>query len=247
MTSLSATGLRAGYGLLTAVRDVSLHAASGTVVALVGANGAGKTTLLRSLAGAQPLRAGQVRLGEDDVTHLPAHRRCRRGLALVPEGRRLFPELTVRENLAVAASIRRPGPWSIDASIEAFPQLKDILDRPASRLSGGQQQAVAIARALVTNPEVLMIDEVSLGLSPTAVDGVYASLARLRRTGVTVLLVEQDLKRAFAFADTLICMLEGRVVLEGTPASLTRAQVTDAYFGLHSSAVSPDQTQREHP
>jgi branched-chain amino acid transport system ATP-binding protein len=239
VTALTARRLTAGHGLLTAVRSVDLHVASGTVLALVGANGAGKTTLLRTLAGAHPARSGTVQLGDEDVTGLAAHRRARRGLALVPEGRRLFPELTVAENLAVAASVRRPGPWTASSVVEALPQLAGILQRPASKLSGGQQQAVAIGRSLMTNPSVLMLDEVSLGLSPAAVDGVYASLATLKASGVTVLLVEQDLARALAFADLVVCMLEGQVVLEGTPSELTREQVTDAYFGLHSSGRGP--------
>jgi branched-chain amino acid transport system ATP-binding protein len=231
-TGLTVTDLTAGHGLLTAVRQVSLAVAPGGVLALVGANGAGKTTLLRCLAGAHPATSGRVHLGGSDVTALPAHRRARLGLALVPEGRQLFPELTVAENLAVAASAGRPGRWDAATVVEAFPLLKGLERRRASRLSGGQQQAVAIARALVTNPAVLMLDEVSLGLSPAAVEGVYASLAGLRSSGVTLLLVEQDLGRAMTFADRLICMLEGRVVLEGACAHLTRDQVTDAYFGL---------------
>jgi branched-chain amino acid transport system ATP-binding protein len=235
VTSLTARGLTAGHGLLTAVRSVDVHVASGTVLALVGANGAGKTTLLLTLAGAHPARSGSVLLGDQDVTRLPAHRRARLGLALVPEGRRLFPDLTVAENLAVAASANRPGAWTTASVAAAFPLLTDILDRPAGKLSGGQQQAVAIGRALMTNPDVLMVDEVSLGLSPAAIQTLYASLSTLRTSGVTLLLVEQDLSRAMAVADRVVCLLEGSVVLEGAPSELTREQITDAYFGLNGT------------
>ena len=246
-TALTVSRLTAGHGLLTAVHPVDLHVAPGEVLALVGANGAGKTTLLRTIAGIHPARDGSVRLGDTDVTPLSAHRRARLGLALVPEGRRLFPELTVAENLAVAASSGRRGRWDVATVVAAFPQLRDLLSRPANRLSGGQQQAVAIGRALMTNPSVLMLDEVSLGLSPAAVDLVYASLTTLRTSGVTVVLVEQDLARALEFADRVVCMLEGRLVLEGTSGDLTRDQVTAAYFGLAGTrsipAAGPPQEQ----
>jgi branched-chain amino acid transport system ATP-binding protein len=235
-TMLSVEGLEARHGLLQAVRDVSLEVAEGETVAIVGANGAGKTTLLRSIAGAHRPSAGRVLLAGEDVTRLPAHRRVKRGIALVPEGRRLFPELTVEENLKVAAG-RRPGPWGIDAVLEVFPLLKPLLHKRAASLSGGEQQATAIGRALMSNPRLLLLDEVSLGLAPVVVDNVYRSLAELLEAGTTVLLVEQDLSRALAVADRVVCMLEGRFVLEGAPAELTREQVMEAYFGFRRSAA----------
>jgi branched-chain amino acid transport system ATP-binding protein len=228
---LEVSGLEARHGLLQAVRGVSLSIAAGEKLALVGANGAGKTTLLRTLAGAHPAAAGSVRFAGADVTELPAHRRVALGIALVPEGRRLFPEMTVVENLQVAGRHRRPGPWTVDTVLDAFPLLRPLRHRRAAALSGGEQQATAIARALMTNPRLLLLDEVSLGLAPLAVETVYASLARLA-TGATLVLVEQDLGRAMRIADRVVCMLEGRIVLEGVAASLTREQVTEAYFGL---------------
>jgi branched-chain amino acid transport system ATP-binding protein len=236
-TLLSVEGQEARHGLLHAVRDVSLEVAEGETVAIVGANGAGKTTLLRSLAGAHRPSAGRVVLAGEDVTRMPAHRRVKRGIALVPEGRRLFPELTVEENLRVAAGVRRPGPWDVAAVLEAFPLLKPLRHKRAASLSGGEQQATAIGRALMSNPRLLLLDEVSLGLAPVVVDGVYRSLTGLLEAGTTVLLVEQDLSRALAVADRVVCMLEGRFVLEGTPGELTREQVMEAYFGLRRSAA----------
>jgi branched-chain amino acid transport system ATP-binding protein len=233
---LAVERLEARHGLLHAVRGVSLSIAEGEKLALVGANGAGKTTLLRALAGAHPAVAGTVRFDGADVTALPAHRRVALGIALVPEGRRLFADMTVVENLLVAARHRRPGPWNVDTVLEAFPLLRPLRDRRAATLSGGEQQATAIGRALMTNPRLLLLDEVSLGLAPVAVDAVYDSLTRLLAAGTTVVLVEQDLERGMRIADRVICLLEGRIVLEGAAGALTREQVTAAYFGLGGAA-----------
>jgi branched-chain amino acid transport system ATP-binding protein len=234
---LAVEGVEARYGLLHAVRGVSISLADGDKLALVGANGAGKTTLLRTIAGAHPASAGAVRFDGADVTALPAHRRVALGIALVPEGRRLFPEMTVVENLLVAGRHRRPGPWTVDTVLDAFPLLRPLRNRRAANLSGGEQQATAIGRALMTNPRLLLLDEVSLGLAPLAVDAVYESLTRLIATGTTVILVEQDLGRAMRIADRVVCLLEGRIVLDGPAGELTRERVTEAYFGLRSAAA----------
>ncbi|MBM2616030.1 ABC transporter ATP-binding protein [Actinoplanes sp. LDG1-06] len=229
MTLLRVTGLHARHGLLAAVRGVSFDVDEGEVVALIGANGAGKTTLLRTIAGAHPAAGGVIAYAGKDLEGLPAHRRVALGIALVPEGRRLFPELTVRENLTVAG---RPGRWQLETVLDAFPRLRPLLDRPAAKLSGGQQQATAIARSLMTNPRLLLVDEVSLGLSPQAVDEVYDMIATLRGLGTTLVLVEQDLGRALAVAGRVICLLEGRITLEAPAAGLTRDRVVQAYFGF---------------
>jgi branched-chain amino acid transport system ATP-binding protein len=218
------------YGLLQAVRGVSLNVEQGETVALIGANGAGKTTLLRAIAGAHRPHAGRVVFDGVDITRVPAHRRVSLGLAMVPEGRRLFPGLTVEENLKVAAN--RRGRWNVQTVLEVFPLLQARRHNPAATLSGGEQQAVAIGRALMSNPRLLLLDEVSLGLAPVVVDAVYRSLANVITEGATVLLVEQDLTRALRVAGRVICMLEGRVVLEGDAASLDRDRVVGAYFGL---------------
>jgi len=233
---LSVDRLDVRHGLLQAVRQVSLEVVEGETLSLVGANGAGKTTLLRAIAGAHRPAGGRVRFDGRDITSLPAHRRVKLGIALVPEGRRLFPNLTVEENLRVAGGAGRSGPWSVDKVLEAFPLLEPLRRKRAASLSGGEQQATAIGRALMTNPRLLLLDEVSLGLAPVVVEGVYRSLATLIEAGATILLVEQDLSRAMSVADRVACMLEGRIVLEGNRGELTREQVTEAYFGLRAGA-----------
>jgi branched-chain amino acid transport system ATP-binding protein len=238
MSLLRLEHLTLRHGLLEAVRDFSLTVGEGETVALVGANGAGKTTLLRAIAGAHRPSAGSIGFDGADITRVPAHRRVKMGIALVPEGRRLFPALTVEENLRVATQRKRPGRWTVESVIEAFPMLAPLRNQRASTLSGGQQQAAAIGRALITNPRLLLLDEVSLGLAPLAVEDVYRSLANVIAEGATIILVEQDLTRAAAVADRVVCMLEGRLVLEGAGNELTREQITEAYFGLrHAQRV----------
>ena len=237
MTLLKVDGLDCRYGLLQAVRGVSFEVAQGEIVALIGANGAGKTTLLRAIAGAHRPHAGKVTFDGEDVTRVPAHQRVARGIALVPEGRRLFPTLTVEENLRVAVAGGRRGRWNERTVLESFPLLQARRKLPAANLSGGEQQAVAIGRALMSNPRLLLLDEVSLGLAPVVVDAVYESLASVITEGATVVLVEQDLTRALRVAGRVICLLEGRVVLEGDARSLDRERVVNAYFGLRSRAA----------
>jgi branched-chain amino acid transport system ATP-binding protein len=231
---LEVSALDVRHGLLQAVRGVSLTVEQGETLALVGANGAGKSTFLRAIAGAEPRpAAGRIVLDGVDVTRLRAHERVHKGIALVPEGRHLFPSLTVEENLQVAA---RPGPWTVEAVIAAFPMLRERRAHRAATLSGGERQATAIGRALMANPRLLLLDEVSLGLAPVAVEDVYRSLATVIEGGTTVVLVEQDLTRALKTAHRVACMLEGRIVLEGDAAAITREQVTNAYFGLGAAA-----------
>ena len=235
MALLEISALTACHGLLEAVRKVSFSLEKGETLALVGANGAGKTTLLRTLAGAHRAAEGRIEFAGSDVTNLPSHERAAAGIALVPEGRRLFARMTVEENLLLARATGRTGPWTIEAVFEAFPNLRERRRSRAGSLSGGEQRATAIGRALMANPELLLLDEVSLGLSPLVVDRVYRQLKSLMVRGATIILVEQDLNRALSVADRVICMLEGRVALEGRATELTRPQVTDAYFGLAAS------------
>jgi branched-chain amino acid transport system ATP-binding protein len=235
MSLLSVEDLDVRHGLLQAVRGVSFNVEQGEVVALVGANGAGKTTLLRALAGAHVPAGGRVVFAGADVTAMPAYKRVGAGIALVPEGRRLFAHMSVEDNLLLARSAGRKGRWTLDAVMETFPQLKPRRYAKAGSLSGGEQQATAIGRALMTNPELLLLDEVSLGLSPLAVDRVYASLQQLMSAGATIVLVEQDLNRAQSVAHRVLCMLEGRIVLQKRTQDVTRAEITQAYFGLQRS------------
>ena len=236
MTLLEVEGLDCRYGLLQAVRGVSFAIGRGETVAVIGANGAGKTTLLRAIAGAHRPYGGRVLFDGADITRMPAHRRVSLGIALVPEGRRMFPGLTVEENLRVAAPPHRTGRWSVQSVLEVFPLLQPRRRIVAANLSGGEQQAVAIGRALMSNPRLLLLDEVSLGLAPVVVDAVYRSLVDVIKEGATVLLVEQDLTRALKVAGRVVCMLEGRVVLEGEASSLDRDRVVSAYFGLRRPA-----------
>jgi len=232
MSLLSVESIDSRHGLLQAVRQVSFALQEGETLALVGANGAGKTTLLRTIAGAHHPAAGRIVFEGRDITSVPAYRRVRSGITLVPEGRRLFTGLTVEENLTLAARAGRPGRWTVDAVIDVFPMLGPLRRKRAGSLSGGEQQATAIGRALMTNPRLLLLDEVSLGLAPVAVEGVYRSLRTLIEGGSTILLVEQDLARAMEVANRIVCMLEGRIVLEGRAGELTREQIVEAYFGL---------------
>ena len=237
MTVLRLDGVDAGYGDFQALFDVSLSLEEGELLALVGANGAGKSTLLSVVAGSLSPTAGRVELDARDVTVLPDFRRAALGIALVPEGRRLFASLTVEENLLVGASTGRSGPWDLRAVYEAFPLLSERRRRGAARLCGGEQQTVAIARALMGNPRVVLLDEVSLGLAPVVVEQVYGALPAVRASGTSVVLVEQDLTRTLAAADRVLCVLEGRIVLSGRAGELARQDVVDAYFG-HSRGAA---------
>jgi branched-chain amino acid transport system ATP-binding protein len=229
---LEVQNLSVRHGQLLAVSDLSLVVNAGQVVAVIGANGAGKSTLLETIAGLLHAERGRVVLDGSDVTRLPAHRRLRSGIALVPEGRRLFPSLTVRENLQTGQYRKRPGPWDLPAVYELFPWLPERAGQRASALSGGEQQAVALARALLGNPRVLLLDELSLGLAPVVIAAVYRTLPRIVEQGTAVLLVEQDVHLALRSADHVHCLLEGRIRLSGAPAALTQDQIEAAYFGV---------------
>jgi len=233
MSLLNVENLTCRHGLMTAVRSVALSLEKGDVLCVIGSNGAGKTTLMRALAGAHPAAEGQISLEGKDITKLTAFARVKAGIAMSPEGRRLFPDMTVRENLIIAAENGRTGPWTVDRALDAFPQLVPLIDKLAGGLSGGQRQAAAIARALVANPDLLILDEVSLGLSPAAVEQVYVSLDGIKQErAMGMIIVEQDLNRALGFADQIICISEGRIELSGKPGDFTRDQITDAYFGI---------------
>jgi branched-chain amino acid transport system ATP-binding protein len=232
---LEVRDLSVRHGQLRALSGLSLSVDAGRVVAVIGANGAGKSTLLETVAGLLPAEQGRIELDGEDVGRLPAHRRLRLGIALVPEGRRLFPSLTVRENLLTGQYRRRPGPWDLAAVDELFPWLPERAGQRAAALSGGEQQAVALARALLSNPRVLLLDELSLGLAPTVIAAVYRTLPAIVAQGTAVLLVEQDVSLALRTADHVHCLLEGRIELSGVPGALTAEQIEAAYFGVREA------------
>jgi branched-chain amino acid transport system ATP-binding protein len=232
VTLLEVDDVRAGYGEFEALHGVSVALGEGETLAVIGANGAGKSTLLKVIAGLLAPTAGTIAFDGRRLERMRTHERVGQGIALVPEGRRVFPSLTVRENLLVGGYAGRPGPWTLDGVVELFPMLADKLGRPGGRLSGGEQQAVAIGRGLMSNPRLLLLDEVSLGLAPIVVKQLYAELPRIRAAGTTVLLVEQDVGQALGVADRVSCLLTGTVALEGTPAGLDRQDIRRAYFGM---------------
>lgn len=225
------------HGQLCAVADFNLTLRAGATVGVIGANGAGKTTLLRCLAGVLPARAGRILLGGRDITATPAHRRVGLGIAFVPEGRRLFGSLSLEDNLLTGTYQRRPGPWTLEAIYELFDWMPARRRQSSRQLSGGEQQAVAIGRALLSNPSLLLVDELSLGLAPVIVQRIYSTLPRIIAGGTSVLLVEQDVSQAMAVVDEVYCLLEGHTVLAGRPADLDRTDVEKAYFGIDARQV----------
>jgi branched-chain amino acid transport system ATP-binding protein len=233
---LEVSDLVVHHGQLRALDGISLRVFPGEVYAIIGANGAGKSTLLRTIAGLHHPTAGSVRFDGQEVTRLRPERRARRGVVMVPEGRRLFGSLSVEENLLVGDSYARPGPWTIERVYEMFSWMRERRNQLTAQLSGGEQQTVAIGRALVANPRVLLLDELSLGLAPVVVQRIYGMLPQILATGLTVLLVEQDVSQALRVASHIHCLLEGRTTLESRPADVTADQVEAAYFGLAGTA-----------
>jgi branched-chain amino acid transport system ATP-binding protein len=232
MSLLSTHGLVARYGLFQALFGVDLRLEAGETVAVIGANGAGKSTLMRAITGLLPAAPDQVRLDGALIGGLPAEAITRMGIAMVPEGRKLFPSLTVEENLLIGAHGREGGgPWTLDSVYSLFPILRERRHGPGTALSGGQQQMVAIGRALMGNPRVLLCDEISLGLAPVVIRDIYAAMPRIKAAGAAVIVVEQDVGTALKVADRVYCLMEGRVTLEGRPADLNRDQIHAAYFG----------------
>jgi branched-chain amino acid transport system ATP-binding protein len=235
---LEVRGLTVFHGQLQALDQISFRVFPGEVYAIIGANGAGKSTLLRTIAGLHHPASGSVLLAGQDVTGLRPERRARQGIVMVPEGRRLFGSLSVEENLQVGATYARAGPWTIERVYELFGWMRDRRGQRAGQLSGGEQQAVALGRALVANPRVLLLDELSLGLAPVVVQRIYGMLPQILATGLTVLLVEQDVSQALRVATHIQCLLEGHTTLQGTPADMTAEQVEAAYFGLASTGTA---------
>jgi branched-chain amino acid transport system ATP-binding protein len=232
MALLEIKGLTARHGDFQALFGVDMALSPGETIAIVGANGAGKSTLMRSIAGVLNNAADQIVFDGRPIGAMSAAEVMSLGIAMVPEGRRLFPSLTVEENLLIGKYGRAAsGPWSLETLYGLFPILKERRDAPATALSGGQQQMAAIGRALISNPRILLCDEISLGLAPVVIRDIYAIFPRLRETGASIVIVEQDIGQALKVADRVYCMMEGRVTLTGAPAELTREAIHAAYFG----------------
>ncbi len=232
MTLLSTNNLTAHYGDFQALFGVDLTLEEGETIAIIGANGAGKTTLMRAISGVLTSEAEMVTFNGQPIGTKPADEVLTLGVSMVPEGRKLFPSLSVEENLLIGAHRRgKGGYWSLERIFELFPILKEKRSEPGTSLSGGQQQMVAIGRALMSNPRVLLCDEISLGLAPVVIRDIYAALPEIQQSGASVIVVEQDIGQAMKVADRVYCLMEGRVTLTGTPDELSRDAIHDAYFG----------------
>ena len=231
---LEIRGLTAHYGDFQALFGVDLALEAGQTVAIIGANGAGKTTLMRAITGIAKVTAGSILLNGAEMSRRAAPDILTAGIAMVPEGRKLFPSLTVEENLRIGAHARKGnGFWTLERLYTLFPILHERRDHPGTALSGGQQQMVAIGRALMSNPTVLLCDELSLGLAPVVIREIYAAFPTIRASGTSIIVVEQDIGQALKVADHVHCMMEGRVTLSGRPADLSREAIHDAYFGVN--------------
>ena len=232
MSLLEVDNISTGYGHFQALFNVSLSIDEGETHAIIGANGAGKSTLLRTICGLLRADNEKIRFDGRPIGQLPPHKRVGLGISYVPEGRWVFPSLTVNDNLLVGGHSKRQGIWSLDKVYELFPLLSRLRQRQAFGLSGGEQQALSIGRGLMSNPRLLLLDEVSLGLAPVVVEHIYDAMPAIVKSGTTILLVEQDVGQAMKFADRLTCMLEGRLVLEGVPGEISQEQIFAAYFGV---------------
>lgn len=232
MTLLETRGLTAAYGQFKALFGVDIRVEAGETVAIIGANGAGKTTLLRSIAGVLRNGPGMVLHDGTPIGALPPDQVMKRGIAMVPEGRKLFPSLSVEENLLIGGQERKAaGPWSLEAVYDLFPILRERRSSPGTALSGGQQQMVAIGRALMSNPALMLCDEISLGLAPVVIRDIYAAVPRIKAAGASLVIVEQDISQALKVADRVYCLMEGRVTLEGPAQGISRTAIHTAYFG----------------
>lgn len=229
---LQIEGLEAFYGDFQALYGINLHINRGEVVAVIGANGAGKTTLLRSVAGLIRNGPGMLRWRGQPIGALRPDQVAALGIALVPEGRLLFPSLSVEENLIIGGQMGRKGPWSLDRVFALFPVLRERRHQASTSLSGGQQQMVAIGRALMANPELILMDEISLGLAPVIIRQIYEALPGIIGEGLTAVIVEQDIAKALSVSTRFYCLQEGRIALDGPSQSTPREAISRAYFGV---------------
>ena len=229
---LRAQCITAAYGDAQALFGIDFSINAGEIVALIGANGAGKSTFLKTLTGLLPVRKGELEFEGQSLRHLDAGDIVKLGIAMVPEGRRLFPSLTVEENLLMGTLSGRKGSWDLSRVFTLFPILQEKRSMPSTSLSGGQQQMVAIGRALMSNPRLLLCDEISLGLAPVVIREIYAALPAIMEEGMSLLIVEQDVQLAMQASSRVVCLQEGLVSLEGKSSELSRDQISKAYFGI---------------
>ena len=229
---LSIEKLDAHYGDFQALFGVDISLSEGEIVAIIGANGAGKTTLMRSISGLTQNDPEQIKYRGENIGHLLADQIAYKGIALVPEGRQLFPSLTVEENLIIGGQVGRPGPWDLKSLYKLFPILEERKNISATELSGGQQQMVAIARALMSNPDLVLFDEISLGLAPVVIKSIYEALPGIISGGMSAMIVEQDISKALSVSSRFYCLQEGRVSLEGDSQTAKREDISRAYFGV---------------
>ncbi len=229
---LKLSGLDAFYGDFQALFGLDLQVSRGEVLAIIGANGAGKSTLMRSISGLTQNEAGMVVFKGAAIGALRADQVAGKGIALVPEGRQLFPSLSVEENLIIGGQIGRKGPWNLKAVYDLFPILKERKHQESTSLSGGQQQMVAIGRALMANPDLVLFDEISLGLAPIVIKDIYKALPGIIGEGMSALIVEQDITKALSVSQRFYCLQEGRISLEGTSGAVPRDEISRAYFGV---------------
>ena len=229
---LQAQGITAAYGDAQALFGIDFSMQAGEIVSLIGANGAGKSTFLKTLTGLLPVKSGSLTFDGQSLNQIDAGDIVKLGLAMVPEGRRLFPSLTVEENLLMGTLSGRQGAWNLARVFKLFPILQEKRHMPSTSLSGGQQQMVAIGRALMSNPRLLLCDEISLGLAPVVIREIYAALPAIMEEGMSLLIVEQDVQLAMQVSSRVVCLQEGLVSLEGKSGELTRDQISKAYFGI---------------
>ncbi len=229
---LNIAGLDAHYGDFQALYGLDMTVNDGEVLAIIGANGAGKSTLMRSISGLMYNDPGQISFNGQDISGLRADQVAAMGLALVPEGRQLFPSLSVEENLIIGARVGRKGPWSLSEVYKLFPILKERRNQQSTSLSGGQQQMVAIGRALMANPDLILFDEISLGLAPIIIKDIYEALPGIVGGGMSAVIVEQDITKALSVSSRVYCLQEGRVSLEGASNAVSREDISRAYFGI---------------
>ena len=229
---LETKNLNAFYGDFQALFEVSIDLFEGEIISIIGANGAGKSTFMKAVTGLLAKVENDINLKGKSIKNLRADEIARKGIAMVPEGRKLFPSLSVEENLLIGGQINRIGPWNLTSVYKLFPDLYEKKNMPSNLLSGGQQQMAAIGRALMSNPEIILFDEISLGLAPIIIKKIYQNLPDVIKDGMSAIVVEQDISKAIEISNRVYCLQEGKIALSGNSNKLTREEISKAYFGM---------------